>query len=73
MSYVNIHSSDLTDFEVKLYMYGLFKILDYSHSKGIMHRNIQPDNLVIAKDIRAIKLLNWNNAEFYHQGNNYST
>lgn len=37
----------LTDFDIWFYMYELLKALDYCHSKGIMHRDVKPHNLMI--------------------------
>ena len=35
------------DFDIRLYIYKLLKALDYSHSHGIMHRDVKPLNIVI--------------------------
>lgn len=36
-----------TDMDVRYYMYELLKALDYSHSMGIMHRDVKPHNVMI--------------------------
>lgn len=40
----------LSDIEVRTYMYKLLEALDYSHSHGIMHRDVKPLNIVINND-----------------------
>jgi casein kinase II subunit alpha len=37
----------LDDFDIRLYLFKLLKALDYSHSHGIMHRDVKPLNIVI--------------------------
>ena len=37
----------LEDFDIRLYLYKILKALDYSHSHGIMHRDVKPLNIVI--------------------------
>jgi len=32
----------LTDYEIRYYLFELMKVLDYCHSKGIMHRDVKP-------------------------------
>ena len=37
----------LTDFDVRYYTYEILKTLDFCHSKGIIHRDIKPQNVMI--------------------------
>jgi casein kinase II subunit alpha len=37
----------LSLFEIKYYIYELLKALDYAHSKGVIHRDVKPNNLMI--------------------------
>lgn len=48
----------LTPFDVKFYLYQVLKALDYSHSQGLMHRDV--------------RLIDWGLAEFYHPLNEYN-
>jgi casein kinase II subunit alpha len=36
-----------TDNDVRFYILEVIKALDYCHSKGIMHRDIKPHNVMI--------------------------
>lgn len=62
----------LTDFDVPYYIYGILRALDYSHSKGIMHRDIKPQNLIVNPVTKSIKVADWGLAEFYHHGTEYN-
>jgi casein kinase II subunit alpha len=35
------------DIDVRYYIFELLKALDYCHSKGIMHRDVKPHNVMI--------------------------
>ena len=37
----------LTDFDIRYYMFELLKALEFSHSNGIMHRDVKPHNVMI--------------------------
>jgi len=54
--------------QIKRLIYELLKALQYSHSKGIMHRDVKPHNVCIDKNTREVWLLDWGLAEFYHVG-----
>lgn len=62
----------LTDFDIRFYLYELLKALDYSHSMGIMHRDVKPHNVMIDHENRKLRLIDWGLAEFYHPGQEYN-
>lgn len=42
------------DYDVRYYIYELLKALDYCHSKGIMHRDVKPHNVMIDHEKRKV-------------------
>uniref|UniRef100_A0AAR2KEA6 non-specific serine/threonine protein kinase n=1 Tax=Pygocentrus nattereri TaxID=42514 RepID=A0AAR2KEA6_PYGNA len=54
-----------------LYMIPL-QALDYSHSMGIMHRDVKPHNVMIDHQMRKLRLIDWGLAEFYHPAQEYN-
>ncbi|CED84946.1 pkinase-domain-containing protein [Phaffia rhodozyma] len=61
-----------TDFDVRYYIFELLKALDFCHSKGIMHRDVKPHNVMIDHEKRSLRLIDWGLAEFYHPGTEYN-
>ncbi|OLY84062.1 Casein kinase II subunit alpha-2 [Smittium mucronatum] len=75
--YVNNHDfktlyPTLTDLDVRFYIFELLKALDYAHSKGIMHRDVKPHNVMIDHSKKILRLIDWGLAEFYHPGMEYN-
>ncbi|KYQ99975.1 hypothetical protein DLAC_11554 [Tieghemostelium lacteum] len=62
----------LTDDDLKYYMYELLRAIEYTHSRGVMHRDIKPQNIAIDHVNRKLYLLDWGLAEYYHPTKNYN-
>lgn len=50
----------------------LLKGLADTHSNGIMHRDIKPDNIIIDKSTGKLRIIDWGLAEFYHNDQQYN-
>lgn len=48
-----------TDYDVRFYVYELLKALDFCHSKGIMHRDVKPHNVMIDHEKRKVRYILW--------------
>ncbi|CDH60261.1 pkinase-domain-containing protein [Lichtheimia corymbifera JMRC:FSU:9682] len=53
---------------VKLYMYQLFRSLAYSHTLGICHRDIKPQNLLVSPITGVLKLCDFGSAKILVAG-----
>lgn len=69
----------MADMEVRFYLYELLKVfitikkaLDFCHSRGIMHRDVKPQNIIVNPKKQVLKLIDWGLAEFYHMGQDYN-
>uniref|UniRef100_A0A0D9VZC9 Casein kinase II subunit alpha n=1 Tax=Leersia perrieri TaxID=77586 RepID=A0A0D9VZC9_9ORYZ len=49
----------LLDYDIRYYIYELLKALDYCHSRGIMHRDVKPHNIMIDHEKRQLCLIDW--------------
>lgn len=61
-----------TDKDIRYYMYELLRALDFSHSMGIMHRDVKPHNVMIDQTTKTLRLIDWGLAEYYHPGTEYN-
>ncbi|KAF9222548.1 kinase-like protein [Gyrodon lividus] len=61
----------LNEFDIKYYTFQLLKALDFVHSRGIMHRDVKPGNVMIDHRRRKLRLIDWGLAEFYHPNTAY--
>mmetsp|Transcript_9376 Transcript_9376/g.13070 ORF Transcript_9376/g.13070 Transcript_9376/m.13070 type:complete len:346 (-) Transcript_9376:519-1556(-) len=55
-----------SDKDIRFYIYQLLRALEYSHSHGIMHRDVKPHNVMIDHKQRKLRLIDWGLAEYYH-------
>ncbi|KAL0956513.1 hypothetical protein HGRIS_002654 [Hohenbuehelia grisea] len=60
-----------TEADIKHYTFQLLKALDFTHSRGIMHRDVKPGNVMINHQRRELRLIDWGLAEFYHPATDY--
>lgn len=58
--------------DIQHYFTQLLTALDYSHSMGIIHRDVKPQNIMIDPVHRKLKLIDWGLAEFYHRGTDFN-
>jgi casein kinase II subunit alpha len=63
---------EFTDFDVRYYIYEILKALDFTHSRGIMHRDIKPHNIMIDHEKRELRIIDWGLAEFYFPNKDYN-
>lgn len=59
--------------DAKIYLYQVFKALDYCHSRGIMHRDVKPMNIVVCTETKMLKLIDWGLSEFFLERKDYNT
>ena len=57
--------------DIKLYMYKTLQALDYAHSRGIMHRDVKPQNIMIDHQRKRVSLIDWGLADMYTPGQPY--
>lgn len=57
-----------TDLQIRYYIYELVRGLDYTHSRGIIHRDIKPLNVLIDPAAHKVRIIDWGLAEFYVGG-----
>lgn len=58
--------------DIQYYFTQLLTALDYSHSMGIIHRDVKPQNIMIDPFNKKLRLIDWGLAEFYHPGVDYN-
>ena len=58
--------------DIRLYTYKVLEALEYSHTHGIMHRDVKPLNIVIDHDAKDLRLIDWALADYYKPENEYN-
>lgn len=59
--------------EIKHYILEILKGMDYCHSRGIMHRDIKPMNIIIDEETKELKLIDWGLSEYYLPNKEFNT
>ena len=63
---------ELEDIDLRFYLYEVLRALDYTHSMGIMHRDIKPGNIMIDHPNRSLRLIDWGLADYYFPRKEYN-
>ncbi|KAM7542229.1 hypothetical protein Aperf_G00000016210 [Anoplocephala perfoliata] len=58
--------------DIRFYMFELLKALEACHSKGIMHRDVKPENILIDTRRRELRLIDFGHADYYYPNKEYS-
>lgn len=58
--------------DIQFYMFEILKALDCCHSKGIMHRDVKPVNIIVDHPKKIVKLIDWGLSEFYIPDKEYN-
>jgi casein kinase II subunit alpha len=51
--------------QIRAIMFQLLEGLNYCHSRGIMHRDIKPQNLLIDAESLTVKISDWGLADYF--------
>eukprot|EP00300_Choanocystis_sp_HF-7_P011201 c17355_g2_i1.p1 GENE.c17355_g2_i1~~c17355_g2_i1.p1 ORF type:complete len:518 (+),score=78.63 c17355_g2_i1:231-1784(+) len=55
----------MSDLDARWYLFRILEALDYTHSLGIMHRDIKGGNVLYDPKTKQVRLIDWGFAEFY--------
>ena len=58
--------------DARFYIYRVLQALQHTHSRGVMHRDVKPLNILCNDPKDIVKLADWGLAEFYHPMRKYS-
>ena len=56
---------ELTLEDIRTYVLQILICLDFAHSKGIIHRDIKPGNVLINHEKKQVRIADWGLADFY--------
>jgi casein kinase II subunit alpha len=56
----------------RFYVYRILQALAHTHSRGVMHRDVKPLNVLCDQPRGTVRLADWGLAEFYHPMRRYS-
>lgn len=65
-------SPGLSDLDIRIYLYKILEALEFSHSHGIMHRDVKPLNIVINPENKELRLIDWGLADYYIPNKEYN-
>ncbi len=57
--------SSLSPFLIKYYLYQLLRAVDHTHSRGVVHKDIKPGNIMIDHRVLELTLIDFGVSDFY--------
>lgn len=63
--------SKISQLEARFYLFQLITALQFAHSRGIMHRDVKPHNVLYNEKTKEFKLIDWGLSDFYKPGTRY--
>lgn len=63
----------LTDKGNRFFLYKVLKAIDYAHSKGVIHGDVKPLNIIANSESKMLKVIDWGLGNFYFPGKVFST
>uniref|UniRef100_A0A0A9WHN5 Putative casein kinase II subunit alpha n=1 Tax=Lygus hesperus TaxID=30085 RepID=A0A0A9WHN5_LYGHE len=61
-------ANEISNFDMRYYLYEVLRTLDFAHKRGIFHRDIKPHNIMINHDKKILRVIDWGLAEYYVHG-----
>ena len=63
---------NLEDGEIRWFLKKLLEGLHYCHTSGIIHRDVKPQNVLINREKKELKIIDWGLADFYLPKKDYN-
>jgi len=63
----------LTLEDIQTYILQILIGLDFAHSRGIIHRDIKPYNVLINHNSKTLRIADWGLADYYYPGKKFNT
>jgi casein kinase II subunit alpha len=63
--------NDFTPDDVCLYVYRILEAFSFAHTRGIIHRDVKPQNIMIDHNRRQLRVIDWGLADYYQPGSSY--
>ena len=62
---------ETTEYQIRYFFYETLRTLEYAHSRGIMHRDIKPQNVLMDMKSNQVKIIDWGHGAYYFPGKEY--